>query len=176
MSVVGFWVAEFGWGCKVFGKNKLNKPELRLSQRHRKSQGSKPVKTRTNMYDFGAIKCCLIQGSGSRPGLEPAGTVWDWMRGGQEQWYWKALESHHLPFISCVCICVVTQSCLTFCDPMDCSPPGSSVHGISQARILEWGCHFLLQGVFLTQGLNLGLLHHRQMLYPLSHQGSPFIS
>ena len=32
----------------------------------------------------------------------------------------------------------VTQSCLTLCDPMDCSLPGSSVHGISQARILEW--------------------------------------
>ena len=31
------------------------------------------------------------------------------------------------------------QSCLTLCDPMDCSPPGSSVHGISQARVLEWG-------------------------------------
>ena len=37
------------------------------------------------------------------------------------------------------------------------------------------GCHFLLQGVFLTQGLNLGLLHCRQMLYCLSHQGSHFI-
>ena len=33
---------------------------------------------------------------------------------------------------------IVAQSCLTLCDPMDCSPPGSSVHGISQARILEW--------------------------------------
>ena len=31
------------------------------------------------------------------------------------------------------------QSCLTLCDPMDCSPPGSSVHGILQARALEWG-------------------------------------
>ena len=30
------------------------------------------------------------------------------------------------------------QSCVTLCDPMDCSPPGSSVHGILQARILEW--------------------------------------
>ena len=30
------------------------------------------------------------------------------------------------------------QSCLTLCDPLDCSPPGSSVHGILQARILEW--------------------------------------
>ena len=35
-------------------------------------------------------------------------------------------------------ICSFTQLCLTLCDPMDCSPPGSSVHGISQARILEW--------------------------------------
>ena len=35
------------------------------------------------------------------------------------------------------------QSCLTLCDPMDCSPPGSSVHGILQARILEWvAMHF----------------------------------
>ena len=34
-------------------------------------------------------------------------------------------------------------------------------------------CHFLLQGIFLTQGLNLGLLHCRQILYHLSHQGSP---
>ena len=39
----------------------------------------------------------------------------------------------------CVCVCVhsVTHSCPTLCDPMDCSPPGSSVHWISQARILE---------------------------------------
>ena len=33
----------------------------------------------------------------------------------------------------------VTQSCPTLCDPMDCSPPGSSIHGIFQARVLEWG-------------------------------------
>ena len=33
---------------------------------------------------------------------------------------------------------VVTQLCQTLCNPMDCSPPGSSVHGILQARILEW--------------------------------------
>ena len=39
---------------------------------------------------------------------------------------------------TCVPACSVTQSCLTLCDPMDCSPPGSSDHGILQARILEW--------------------------------------
>ena len=36
------------------------------------------------------------------------------------------------------CCCLVTKSCLTLCYPVDCSPPGSSVHGISQARVLEW--------------------------------------
>ena len=36
------------------------------------------------------------------------------------------------------CMCLVTQSCLTLCNPLDCSPPGSSVHGIFQARTLEW--------------------------------------
>ena len=38
----------------------------------------------------------------------------------------------------CVCLCEVAQSCPTLCDPVDCSPPGSSVHGILQARILGW--------------------------------------
>ena len=35
-------------------------------------------------------------------------------------------------------VVLVAQMCLTLCDPMDCSPPGSSVHGILQARVLEW--------------------------------------
>ena len=37
-----------------------------------------------------------------------------------------------------MCVCSTPQSCPTLCDPMDCSPPGSSVRGILQARILEW--------------------------------------
>ena len=41
-------------------------------------------------------------------------------------------------YLQCVCVCTVTQLCLTLCDPMDCRPPGSSVHGILQARVLEW--------------------------------------
>ena len=49
------------------------------------------------------------------------------------------------------------QLCPTLCDPMDCSLPGSSVHGILQARILGVGCHALLQAIFPTQGLNLCL-------------------
>ena len=52
----------------------------------------------------------------------------------------KASRSlRHKSSLMCVCVCVYmhTQSCLTLCNPMDCSPPGSSVHGILQARILE---------------------------------------
>ena len=37
-----------------------------------------------------------------------------------------------------LCVCMCAQMCLTLCDPMDCSPPVSSVHGISQAKILQW--------------------------------------
>ena len=51
-------------------------------------------------------------------------------------------------------LCEHTQSCSILCDPMDCSLPGYSVHGILQARILKWVAHFLLQGIFLTQGSN----------------------
>ena len=58
----------------------------------------------------------------------------------------------------------VGQSCQTLCDPMDCSLPGSSLHGILQARVLEWVAIFLLQGIFLTQGSNPALPHFRQTL------------
>ena len=44
-----------------------------------------------------------------------------------------------------------------------------TVHGILQARILEWVAHSLLQGIFPIQGSNPGLLYFRQMLYLLSH-------
>ena len=46
---------------------------------------------------------------------------------------------------------LVTQSCLTLCNTMDCSPPGSSVHGILQSRILDVGSLSLLQGISPTQ-------------------------
>ena len=71
--------------------------------------------------------------------------------------------------------CLVAKSCLTLCDPMDCSPPGSSVRGISQARIMRVGCHFPLQGIFPTQGSNPSLLHWQVDSLPLSHQGSPLV-
>ena len=53
-------------------------------------------------------------------------------------------ETHlplHLGACMCACVCMFMLSCFShvqLCDPMDCSPPDSSVHGILQARILEW--------------------------------------
>ena len=106
-------------------------------------------------------------------------------------------------------LCLVTQLCPTLCDPMDCSPSGSSVQGFLQARILEWVAHppprdlpnpgiksrfptlqmdslpseppgkpkntrvgslSLLQGKFLTQKSNQGLLHCRHILYQLTRK------
>ena len=56
-----------------------------------------------------------------------------------------------------------------FCNPMDCSPPSSSVHGDSPGENTGVGCHFFLQGIFPTQGLNPSLLHWQEDSLPLSH-------
>ena len=119
---------------------------------------------------------------------------------------------------SCALLCLVTQSWPTLCNPMDCTPPGSSVHGDSPGKIMEntpfsigesvimesvtmpssrgssqprspalradslssespgkpkntgVSSLFLLQGIFLTQGSNWGLLHCRWILYQLSYK------
>ena len=55
---------------------------------------------------------------------------------------------------------------------MDCSLPSTSVLGDSPGKNTGVGCHALLQGIFPTQGSNPGLLHSRQILYQLRHQGS----
>ena len=65
------------------------------------------------------------------------------------------------------------QWCPTLYDPMERSPQGFSVHGDSPGKNSGVGCRVLLQGIFPVQGLNPGILHHRRILYHLSHQGSP---
>ena len=67
---------------------------------------------------------------------------------------------------------LVAQPCLTLWDPMDCSLPGSSVHGILQAIILEPVAIPFSRGSPRPRGSNPGLLHCRQILYPLKYQGS----
>ena len=105
------------------------------------------------------LVCCVIWGR--------------WLQPPEKNVRQKVYQDY-LQVCVCVCVCVlVTHSYLTFCDPMNCSPSGSSVHGILKARILGVSCHSLLQGIFPTQGLNLGPLHCRWILYCLNHQGSP---
>ena len=122
---------------------------------------------------------------------------------------WKLMQCNGSSVF--MCCTELLQSCPALCDPIDCSLPGSSVHGILQAKILEWvavpssrgssnpgieprspalqadclvseppgkpkntgvGSLSLLQGIFLTQESNCGLLHCRQILYQLSYQGN----
>ena len=75
------------------------------------------------------------------------------------------------PAQSLLSVHLITELCPTVCNPMDCSPPGSSVQGETPGKNTTVGCHGLLQGVFPTPGLNPGLPHRRQILYCLSHQG-----
>ena len=70
------------------------------------------------------------------------------------------LETCHQNIIDCLGLLLLFGHVQLFCDAIDYSPPGSSVHGISQARILEWVAIF-----FPTQGSNSNLLHCRQILF-----------
>ena len=64
---------------------------------------------------------------------------------------------------------LVAHSCLTLCDHMDCSPPGSSIQGDCPDKNAGVSGHSLLQGIFPTQGLNPRLPHCRQILHCLGH-------
>ena len=68
---------------------------------------------------------------------------------------------------SCVVLCLAAQSCPTLCNPMDCSPSGSSIHGHSPGKNTGVGCHAL------CMSMNPGLQHCRRILYCLSHQRKP---
>ena len=89
------------------------------------------------------------------------------------------VEVHMCTWLLCVIsssVCV--PSCVQLFATHWTSPPGSSIHGIFQAKILEWVARSFFQGIFATQVLNsrlLCLLCRRQMLYPLSHRGSPLV-
>ena len=67
----------------------------------------------------------------------------------------------------------VSQSCPTLCDPMDCSPPGSSIHGILQARILEWVAISFSRGSSRTRDQTQVSRIAGRHFKTLSHQGSP---
>ena len=78
--------------------------------------------------------------------------------------------------MGCTRVSSVTQSCPTLCDRMDCTLPGSSVHGILQARILEWVVIPFFRGIFPTQRSDphlLRLLHWHAGSLPLAPHGKP---
>ena len=77
-------------------------------------------------------------------------------------------------YIFLLCCCLVSQLCLTLCDPMDCSPTGSSIHEISQARILEWVAISFSRASSQYRDQNYISCLGRQDSLPLNHQGSLF--
>ena len=68
-----------------------------------------------------------------------------------------------------LCCCLVTQSCPTLCNPIDCKPPRLFCPWDSLGKNTGVCCHFLLQGIFSTQGSNLHLLHWQAGSLLLSH-------
>ena len=72
-----------------------------------------------------------------------------------------------------VCMCYITQSYPTLVAPGDCRRLVSSFHGIFPGKNAEAGCHFLLRGIFLTQGWNPNLLQWQANSFPLFHLGIP---
>ena len=80
-----------------------------------------------------------------------------------------------MTYIRYAVLFLVAQSCTTLFASLDYSPPGSSVHGDSSGKNTGVGFHALFQGSLPIQGSNPGLPHCRQILYHLSHQGSPRI-
>ena len=86
-------------------------------------------------------------------------------------WYWS--NTTLSPYINLM-YCVHAQSCAALCSHMDHSLPGSPVHGILQARILEWVASS--RGIFPTQGSNPRLPHRQADSLPLCPLGSPAAS
>ena len=94
-----------------------------------------------------------------------------WQRVGHD---WATSLS--LSLSECACVHVCAHSCLTLCDPMDCSPLGSSVQGIFQARILEWVAVSSSRASYHPWGwshVSCLSCTGRWILYYLSHVGSP---
>ena len=99
-----------------------------------------------------------------------------WIPGpGRSHMPWGTKPGCHKYRSLCDALRLVAQPRPPLCHPVDCSPPGSSVHWDSPGKNTGVGCHALLQGIFPTRGSNPRLPHCRRVLYHLSHRGSPRI-
>ena len=95
---------------------------------------------------FGALRSCFFESETERfipthtppyPGLARPWCSWTSTQARRAHFY-SLIIPLHLGVCVCVCVCVCVQLCLTLHDPVDCIFPGSSAHGILQARIPEW--------------------------------------
>ena len=150
------------------------------------------------MLLFSSCREAFLRPRSSSPTLNRRWTNWEncWKKNETKEWLLRlplpqprsrsggkgprdTASLHFWPFlILCVCVCVLSRSvksCPTLCDLMDCSLPGSSVHGDSPGKNTGVDCHALLQGIFPTQGSNPVLPYCIWIIYHLSHQGSPRI-
>ena len=99
-----------------------------------------PVVSITSLNLFKDSSWLSFKSTGGEGGIELLWKVWRskmWPLYSSCKGQKVSLLSLWLCFSVYVCV-LVAKSCLTLCDPMDCGPPGSSVHGMLQARILEW--------------------------------------
>ena len=86
--------------------------------------------------------------------------------------FWIAQKKEKANTKRCA-LCLVARSCPALCDPVDCSPQGFSVHGVLQARMLEWVAIPFSRGSFPSRDRTQVSCIGRWILYHLSHQGSP---
>ena len=129
---------------------------------------------------------CLLKFKSQNRDIRMYASCWRWciynvvLSFNVENFYWN----YHLE-MEFVTDCLIAscmhaqllQLCLTLCDPMDCSLPGSSAHGDSPGWNTGVGCRGFLQGIFLIQGLNpqlLCLLHWLEGSLPLAPPGNSF--
>ena len=143
----------------IAGAGQLISPSLVSSERESSKFPCKARWARMAWTISPALCACLILGEAP-----------DFLLCCKENQLWNQTDLYqNLNSVTC---CLVSKSCLTLCGSMDCTPPGFSVHGMFQARILEWVVIVLL-GIFLTQGSNPHLLHWQEDSLALSLQGSP---
>ena len=113
----------------------------------------------------------LLYSTGNSAGCHVA--AWMERVWGRMDYMYRILEPLHcspetittLFIVYVLVLCLVAQPSPTLCNPMDCSLPGTSVHGDSPGKNTGVGYHALLQGIFPTEESNPGLLHCRQILY-----------
>ena len=138
------------WGKR----KKTNKHKIRLSKKHSTSPGlshSKHWNNRVISYEKMQLllQVQVHQIQERESSLTP----------------WRSIRT---------CACVLTQSCLTLCNPVDCSPKGCSVHGVFQARILEWvATPFSKRSSWLRDWTCISFVSWQADSLPPWHPGSP---